>query len=262
MIQKSILYDSTKCIGCKACQVACKQWNRLPAAKPTSDKLNDKGSVYDQPLDVDAGTWLIIDSAEIETGGNVNWSFFRRACMHCSDAACMTVCPVAAIWRSAHGFIVIDENKCIGCRLCDYHCPFQVPKFDPQIKISRKCWLCQDRLSLELKPACVSVCPAGALDFGERLEMIITAKKRMLRMSPQAKLYGVTEFGGLGVISIILNTIPEPVLPASAELSLSTRFWRRIVRPFGIIALSGTALTIAMTIVANWAKTGNGNDND
>lgn len=180
----SMLIDLTKCVGCGACTLACKEINGLPAGG--GNKLS-------------ATTW-----AAIEQRGNVN---VRRSCMHCVDPACASVCPVSALRKTDAGPVIYDEDRCIGCRYCMVACPFGVPKYEWSKALPRvqKCILCNEkRLSKGLDPACASVCPTGATRFGDRDELIREAQNR-LQTHPERyvdHIYGLKEAGGTSVIYI------------------------------------------------------------
>ena len=129
------------CIGCRGCQVACKSWNQLPAIK-----TKNNGS-YQNPPDLESAAFNIIRYNEVPSKENpVRWLFVSRRCMHCEDAGCMTICPApGALYRTEEGAVAFDRDKCIGCKLCVNACPFDVPRYDAEGKIS-KCHLCFDRI--------------------------------------------------------------------------------------------------------------------
>lgn len=123
MVHMAILFDATECIGCRACQVACKQWNDLEA-----DIESNPGS-YDHPRDLSPNTWKKIEMREVERNDRTDWLFTMRSCYHCTDAACLEACPIDAISHTIEGFVVIDLEKCIGCGLCVKKCPFDIIVF-------------------------------------------------------------------------------------------------------------------------------------
>jgi len=189
----AMLYDATKCVGCRACEVACKEWNDLPLeAEP--------------PSDTTAHTWTLIKQYQGEAGE----SFRKYQCMHCLHPACVSVCTVGALSKTEEGPVVYDTGKCIGCRYCQYACPFGVPKFEWEnpLGLIGKCTFCADRLADGLIPACVEACPAGALTFGTRKQMLQEARKR-IEQNPDRyidHIYGETEGGGTSVL--FLSDIP------------------------------------------------------
>ena len=191
---KAVLYDANKCIGCRACQVACKQWNELPAEVTTN-----RGT-YENPPRMSAYTFTKIHFTELEHNGKFQWVFAKLQCMHCEHPACVTACPVGALVKTPDGPVIYDDRKCIGCRYCMVACPFGVPNFewDKPIPWIRKCTFCADRQAAGLKPACVTTCPTGALEFGEREELISEGWRR-IKAAPDEyvdHIYGEKEAGG------------------------------------------------------------------
>jgi formate dehydrogenase iron-sulfur subunit len=177
-----LLIDTTKCIGCRACTLACKEANGLPL---------DDGS-----QELSATTWTTVED---RSGVHV-----RRQCMHCQEPACASVCPVGALHKSKEGPVVYDETKCIGCRYCMVACPFGIPRYEwnQAVPRVRKCIMCYEQAVKQGKPtACASVCPTGATLFGERGELDAEAKRR-LREEPDRyhqQVYGLREVGGTSV---------------------------------------------------------------
>jgi formate dehydrogenase iron-sulfur subunit len=178
-----LLIDTTKCIGCRGCTLACKEANGLP--------LDDGGK------ELSATTWTTV-----EDKGTVH---VRRQCMHCQEPACASVCPVGALQKSKEGPVVYDEDKCIGCRYCMVGCPFGIPRYEWKKAVPRvrKCILCYENAVKQGKPtACASVCPTGATLFGERAELIREAERR-LKEEPSRyhpRVYGLREAGGTSVM--------------------------------------------------------------
>jgi len=189
-----VLYDASKCVGCRACQNACKSWNKLP---PDSFGY---GGIYDNPSELSAKTFTIIKAKEFEINGNKELLFTKYQCMHCKIPACVNACIVGALQKTAEGPVVYDEGKCIGCRYCMVACPFGVPAFEWEKPLPwiRKCTFCVDRLGEGLEPACVAACPAGALKFGKRDDLIAEARER-IAAEPEKyidHIYGEKELGG------------------------------------------------------------------
>ena len=213
MAELAILNDVTRCMGCRGCQVSCKQWNELPAEKTQFFA----GNGYQNPADLSFNTWSLLKFTEWGNNGRVNWAFHRRACMHCSDAACVEVCPTGAMHHSEEGFVVLNEDDCVGCRWCQGACPFDVPRFEQK---ASKCILCFDRVRSDLPPACVKACSAGALHFGPRDEMLARARNRVAERLGRT-VYGDTQLGGLHVIYVLPDEparfdLPETPRPGSA----------------------------------------------
>ncbi len=207
-MSKAMLIDLTKCIGCRACQATCKQWNDLPA-----EATSNWGS-YENPPRRSAKTWSTITFNEVEVGGKFAWVFAKRQCMHCEEPACVAACIVGALRKTPEGPVVYDDYKCIGCRYCTLVCPFGVPTFewDTPVPYIRKCTMCTDRLAEGQEPACSKACPTEALLFGEREELLQEARTRI-----QAKpdkyvnhIYGEKEAGGTS--NLYVSPVPFAML--------------------------------------------------
>jgi formate dehydrogenase iron-sulfur subunit len=184
-----ILTDLTKCIGCQACVRACKEINGLP---------DDDGS---KKLNVT--TWTTIEQ---RYGVNI-----RRQCFHCLDPTCVSACPVAALEKTKLGPVIYHEERCIGCRYCIMACPFEIPKYqwDSVLPKVQKCIMCfEKRVSKGEQPACTSVCPTGATIFGDRDQLIVTARQRIAENPDRYvdHIYGLQEAGGTSVL--YLSDVP------------------------------------------------------
>jgi formate dehydrogenase beta subunit len=227
MKEKVMLIDVSKCTGCRSCQVACKQWNELPAASTTNT------GTYQNPPDLGANTWTLVRFREVvEKNGRIQWLFWKDGCMHCNDATCMKVCPVSAISRSDSGAIVTDYQKCIGCQSCVEACPFGKPRYSENTNKSYKCNLCADRVENGLLPACVKACPTGALKFGDREEMLEYAYKRAKELGGDASVYGDKFFGGTHVIYVLDKKVGYyNTLPADPKVASSVIFWKNLLKP-------------------------------
>ncbi len=190
------LVDTTKCIGCKRCMSACKRWNKLEV-----DRME---LITDRDTDLSGQNWTVVnlraDARNREQRTYVKWQ-----CQHCEHPACAGVCPVTAITKLPEGPVVINENKCIGCRYCFQACPYKVPRFDFEKRVTRKCTLCYDRTPLlnYMKPACVAACPVGALDFDYKHEIVKRAKLRVQRKRSARYILGLREAGGTDVLTIL-----------------------------------------------------------
>ncbi|WP_022855767.1 4Fe-4S dicluster domain-containing protein [Thermodesulfobacterium thermophilum] len=190
MARKALLITPDLCIGCRGCQVACKSWNDLPA-----EKTKNNGT-HENPPDLTGYTYNRIRFIEkVNEKGEVQWLFVSHRCLHCGEPACVEICPVKALKKDAEtGIVYYDKNQCIGCQACQAACPFNIPRYDKNGKIS-KCHFCIDRVKAGLSPACVKTCPTGAIKYGNREEIIKEAKAEGYSV-----LYGETELGGLGVV--------------------------------------------------------------
>jgi formate dehydrogenase beta subunit len=187
------LYDTTLCVGCRACQTACRQWNETePERDPTG--------LYDSPDNLSADTWMLI---QLYQGGE-EWAFVKHQCMHCVHPACASACPVHALQKQENGSVTYDKDRCIGCRYCMVACPFDVPRFSwsDVLPVIAKCTLCNDRLVAGDGPFCAESCPTGALIWGRREDMIAEAERR-LQENPDRyvnHIYGKDDIGGTSVI--------------------------------------------------------------
>jgi formate dehydrogenase iron-sulfur subunit len=239
MMMKSLLIDTTKCIGCRACQVACKRQNRLSAEKAGSIK----GSGYQNPRHRSSRTWNLITYNEIKTPDGFGWEFGRRQCFHCLEPACVTACPVGALYKKESGAVCYDASRCIGCRYCQIACPFNAPRFEwdkavPEIK---KCDLCDDLLEQGSMPACSSTCPTGAIKFGNRQELIEEARTRIADAPDRYvnHIYGEKEIGGTCVMH--LAGVPFESMGYVSGLS-DNALSRQIETPMRMIPFTLTSL--------------------
>jgi formate dehydrogenase iron-sulfur subunit len=193
-MSRSVLYDATRCTGCRACQVACKQWNDLPG-RPTENT-----GTYENPPHLNAYNLTKIHYTELENDDRFHWVFAKLQCMHCEHPGCVEACIVGALEKQKNGPVTYDESKCIGCRYCQVACPFGIPSFewDKPVPWIKKCTFCADRLSASLNPACVTTCPTGALKAGERDDLLTEARGRIDNSSGKYfnHIYGEKEVGG------------------------------------------------------------------
>src|SRR5579859_6103183 len=201
-MSRAILYDSTLCIGCKACESGCaERWGL-----PYDDRIAAEEHISAHKL------------TAIETHGE---RFSRRLCMNCVQPACASVCPVGALQKTALGPVTYDAEKCMGCRYCMVACPFSVPKYEwgklvPKVQ---KCTMCPDRVAQGKPTACAEICPTGATKFGERDELIAEAQKR-IRDNPGNyvdHIYGLEEVGGTSVL--LLSAVSFETFGYSTKLS-------------------------------------------
>ncbi|HEX9160338.1 MAG TPA: hydrogenase 2 operon protein HybA [Thermoanaerobaculia bacterium] len=192
-----LLYDATKCIGCKACVAKCKEVNKLQA---DVDGYGD--GLYDAPEGLNEYTKNVIQLAKY----NGETSYVKKQCMHCVDPACTSACMMGALHKGKFGIVEWEANKCIGCRYCQVACPFGVPKFQWSKLSPRlvKCELCKDRLAEGKLPGCVEACPRQAVIYGKREELLQEAHRR-IATKPDLyvnKVYGEKELGGTQVLYI------------------------------------------------------------
>lgn len=188
--QVGVLVDVTRCTGCNKCVEACADVNQLGASEFV---------VQQSPDGLSARRWSsIVESSE---GG-----FVRKFCRHCLEPACVSACPVGAMYRTPEGVVLYDSQKCMGCRYCMMACPFGIPRYEWEspTPLVQKCTLCYSRLEQGELPACVDTCPEGVLTFGERSELLALANQRIQEAANfyLPIVYGAHEVGGTAVMYI------------------------------------------------------------
>jgi formate dehydrogenase iron-sulfur subunit len=223
--------DTTVCIGCKACEVACKAWNQLPATEGGKAMLS--GHSYDNTLKLDGIHWRHVKFIEQfpEDRSEGRWLMMSDVCKHCVRAPCLEVCPTGAIIRTEFDTVVIQSDTCNGCRLCIAACPFGVIDINPAAGTAQKCTLCYDRLQAGLVPACAQACPTQSIQFGPITELKERARQRVGHLHAQgesrARLYGADEefLGGLNSFYLLVDE-PE-VYGLPSKPAMPTRNLRR-----------------------------------
>ncbi|MCL5965624.1 MAG: 4Fe-4S dicluster domain-containing protein [Deltaproteobacteria bacterium] len=238
-----VLIDTSRCIGCRSCQVACKEWNKL-----APDKTAQAGS-YENPRDLTPNLYNRIRFIEKTDGnGSVKWLFLNERCLHCGDAGCMKVCPApGALYRTKEGFVAHDKGKCISCKYCVSACPFNVPRYGADEKVA-KCNLCFDRIAGGMIPACAKACPTETLRYGPRSALIAKAK------ASGKRLYGEADLAGLGVLYALLDTPEEYGLPGRPAIPTSIFLWKDVVRPLGILGFWGSIAAMLFHYVTTGPK--------
>lgn len=229
--EKALMIYPERCIACRTCQVACKQWNRLPA------ELTTNCGSYENPPGLSFHTYTQIHFSERKTPQGIQWLFLKRQCYHCTDAACMLICPApGALSRTVEGAVVLNSDKCIGCKYCVSMCPFGVPQFDPTTRKISKCNFCHDRIEKGLQPACAQACPVGAICYGDRKALIQQANS----LGHQS-IYGEKEVKGMHVMFALQAPHQDYGLPARAEIPVAVFWWKRIFKPL-LVGGTGVAL--------------------
>ncbi|MDO5505345.1 MAG: formate dehydrogenase subunit beta [Pseudoxanthomonas suwonensis] len=239
------LIDASKCIGCKACQVACAEWNDL------RDEVGNCVGVYDNPADLTAQTWTLMRFAEYEDEqGDLEWLIRKDGCMHCEDPGCLKACPApGAIVQYANGIVDFKEEHCIGCGYCITGCPFDIPRISKTDRKAYKCTLCSDRVAVGQQPACVTTCPTGAIVFGSKEDMVTHAEGRIADLKSRgfdnAGLYDPAGVGGTHVM-YVLHHADDPQrysgLPKDPVVSPAVRLWKGAAKPLGVAAMALTGL--------------------
>ncbi len=240
------LIDVSKCIGCKACQVACMEWNDL------RDEIGTNHGVYDNPLDLTDKSWTVMRFSEVEVEqGKLEWLIRKDGCMHCADPGCLKACPApGAIVQYSNGIVDFHEEHCIGCGYCITGCPFNIPRISKKDDKAYKCTLCSDRVSVGVEPACVKTCPTGALVFGSKEDMIQHAEERIVDLKSRgynnAGLYDPPGVGGTHVMYVLQHADQPQIynnLPKDPHISLWVELWKGILKPFMSLSLGVAVLT-------------------
>lgn len=220
--------DTTVCIGCKACEVACKEWNGLPSEIGTLT-----GESYDNTSALDAHTWRHVAfiekppqhaAAPVPTAPmlptlptlptEMVWLMSSDVCKHCTEAACLDVCPTGSLFRTEFGTVVVQPDICNGCGYCVPACPFGVIARDEQDGRAGKCTLCYDRLGAGSEPACAAACPTQSIQFGPLDNLRVTAAERLAELHDhgisEARLYGEDPNDGIGGAGAFFLLLDEP----------------------------------------------------
>lgn len=232
-----MLYDATKCVGCKACMAACKRVNGDYGSLSYEHAHFDTDDTWDAPEDLSGDTRTII---KLHKEGH-RWSYIKHSCMQCQKPSCVSVCPVSAMFKDKEtGIVDYNKNTCLGCRYCQIACAFNIPKFqwDRTIPQIVKCDLCRNtRLKEKGVCACAEVCPTHAIFFGKRKDLLQEARKR-LQENPTKyvqHIYGEHEVGGtnhLYIASVPFEKLGVPTLPSKAPAALSEKIQHTIYKGF------------------------------
>jgi formate dehydrogenase iron-sulfur subunit len=240
--------DTTICIGCKACEVACKSWNQLPAENGGKRELS--GDSYDNTQRLDGLHWRHVKFVEqFDKEYDGRWLMMSDVCKHCVQAPCLEVCPTGAIIRTEFDTVVIQSDVCNGCRACIAACPFGVIEINPVAEVAQKCTLCYDRLSVGLEPACSKACPTDSIQFGPIEELRERAQQRLVQLQTsgeaRARLYGADPTGPLGGLNSFYLLVDEPEvygLPREPELPTKQLAGSSALSAAGAVALGALGL--------------------
>jgi formate dehydrogenase iron-sulfur subunit len=248
------LIDVSKCIGCKACQAACMEWNDL------RDEVGVNSGSYQNPLDLTPTSWTVMRFYEEElpeTG--LQWLIVKDGCLHCAEPGCRKACPApGAIVQLANGIVDFQQESCIGCGYCQTGCPFNVPRYSMTDQKAYKCTLCSDRVAVGLEPACVKSCPTGALSFGSKLDMKDLAQERLVELRTRgfekADVYDPSGVGGTHVMFVLPHGDPALYrLPKKPTVSPLVSVWRSgFAKTLGVV----TMLSVVVAGFFHYMKVG------
>jgi Fe-S-cluster-containing dehydrogenase component len=255
-----MLYDATKCVGCKACMSTCKRVNGDYGSLSYEQAKFDPDKLWDAPQDLSGSTRTLI---KLFKEGDKRWSYVKYSCMHCQKPSCVSVCPVSAMTKDKQsGIVDYNKNTCIGCRYCQVACAYNIPKFQWEKTIPQivKCDLCKNTNLLKKGiSACAEVCPAGAIKFGKRKELLEEARTR-LQDNPDkyiAKIYGEFEAGGtnhLYLAAMPFTKLGLPELKPEAPAEFSEKIQHTIYK--GFIAPVALYSTLCFIAVKNMKRQG------
>jgi formate dehydrogenase iron-sulfur subunit len=239
------LIDVSKCIGCKACQAACLEWNNL------REEVGINRGVYDNPHDLTENSWTLMRFTEWENpeSGNLEWLIRKDGCMHCADPGCLKACPSpGAIVQYNNGIVDFVSENCIGCGYCVKGCPFNIPRISKADHKAYKCTLCSDRVSVGQAPACAKACPTGAIVFGTKQAMLDHAQGRITDLKSRgfknAGIYDPPGVGGTHVM-YVLHHADKPQLyanlPNNPRISQVVELWKGLTKYAGMAAVGFAA---------------------
>jgi formate dehydrogenase iron-sulfur subunit len=245
------LIDTTTCIGCKACEVACVEWNGYEFRETSFD------NTYQTMSETAWNFWNLIKFNEIETDGGLQWLMRKDQCMHCEEPGCLIACPAdGAIVQYTNGIVDFNQANCIGCQYCVTGCPFNIPKFNEATKKVYKCTLCSDRVGAGLEPACIKSCPTGCLHFGSKEDMKFEAEKRVTQLQANghadAGVYDPSGVKGTHVIYVLGDAKhPENYggLPADPRVPIFVKLWKGPLKWIGGIGMVAGVFGVFMHYV-------------
>ncbi len=249
---KGFFTDTSICIGCKACEVACKQWNQLPMDDVPMSDLVWMASSYDNTHQLGSTTWRHVTFAEMPgsggSGGQTNWMMMSDVCKHCAHAGCLEACPTGAIIRTEFHTVVVQQDVCNGCNYCVPACPYGVIEVNMTPTSgdgkAHKCTLCYDRLKDGLEPACAKACPTDSIQFGDVSELKVRARERVEHLRAEglpAYIYGDEEIGGTNGIGPLSASFLLLDKPSRYNLPEAPSLPQNHTLP-GILTMAATAL--------------------
>ncbi len=236
------LIDVSKCIGCKACQAACMEWNNL------KEEVGINVGVYENPHDLTEHSWTLMRYTEhVNADGDLEWLIRKDGCMHCSDPGCLKACPSpGAIVQYSNGIVDFVQENCIGCGYCVKGCPFNIPRISKHDRKAYKCTLCSDRVAVGQAPACAKACPTQAIYFGSKEDMLDHAEERIADLKERgydnAGLYNPAGVGGTHVMYVLHHRDRPELYSGLAhepKIAETVAFWKGAFKP---LSLGGIAL--------------------
>ena len=239
------LIDVSKCIGCKACQSACMEWNDL------RQPIGVNVGVYDNPPDLTPESLTVMRFTEWVNPqtNNLEWLIRKDGCMHCADPGCLKACPApGAIVQYSNGIVDFVHENCIGCGYCIKGCPFNIPRISPVDHKAYKCTLCSDRVAVGQGPACAKACPTHAIVFGTKEEMTKHAQERITDLKSRgyenAGLYDPPGVGGTHVMYVLHHADQPQIyadLPKDPRISPIVQLWKGVTKYAGLTAIAAFA---------------------
>ena len=239
------LIDVSVCIGCKACQVACSEWNDL------RDEVGTCDGTYNNPQDLTPDSFEVMRFSEYENEqGNLEWLIRKDNCMHCAEPGCLKACPSpGAIVQYANGIVDFNSEHCIGCGYCVAGCPFDIPRISKKDNKAYKCTLCSDRVFNGLEPACVKSCPTSAIMFGNKDDMLDYGAMRVGHLKGRgyenAGIYDPPGVGGTHVVYVLQHADKPEIysgLPADPHIAPTVELWKGLTKPIMSVALGISVL--------------------
>lgn len=252
------LIDVSKCIGCKACQAACLEWNEL------HEEIGTFNGTYTNPPDLTPASFTLMRFTEWvnpETD-NLEWLIRKDGCMHCADPGCLKACPApGAIVQYSNGIVDFDHAKCIGCGYCVKGCPFNIPRISQVDHKAYKCTLCSDRVAVGQGPACQKACPTQAIVFGTKTQMKEWAEGRIKDLKSRgyknAGLYDPPGVGGTHVMYVLQHADKPSIyagLPDNPRISPIVEAWKGVTKYVGLGVMGFAALAGALHYLVNGAN--------
>jgi formate dehydrogenase iron-sulfur subunit len=243
------LVDTTTCIGCKACEVACVEWNGYDFRETTF------ANNYQTMPETAWNFWNLIKFNEVETENGLQWLMRKDQCMHCEEPGCLIACPAdGAIVQYTNGIVDFNQEHCIGCQYCVTGCPFNIPKFNTETKKVYKCTLCSDRVGAGLEPACIKSCPTGCLHFGSKEDMLGLANERADQIKREtshknAGVYDPSGVGGTHVIYVLHDKDKAEQyggLPQNPTVPFFVKMWKGPLKWLGGFGMAAGVLGVFM----------------